>query len=59
MVRRTSDNPAEDSPAQLGMARALMADALARLDRHSRSPAAAALDLALHHLDAEIARPRG
>nr|WP_179220932.1 hypothetical protein [Sphingomonas laterariae] len=37
--------------------RALMADALDRLDMHSTSAAAATLDLALHHLDRELGTP--
>ncbi|ARS28493.1 hypothetical protein [Sphingomonas sp. KC8] len=41
----------------LRVARALMVDALDRLDAHSRSPAAATLDLALHHLDRELKAP--
>ena len=41
--------------AKLGEAHALMDAALRLLDEHSRSPAAATLDLALHHLDGERA----
>ena len=41
--------------AKLSEARELMAAALLLLDRHSSSPAAATLDLAVHHLDGELA----
>ena len=41
--------------AQLAEADALLCLALTILDGHSRSPAAATLDLAIHHLRAEMA----
>ncbi|OHT22236.1 MULTISPECIES: hypothetical protein [Sphingomonadales] len=47
----------EEARRALRVARAMMADALERLDVYSRSPAAATLDLAIHHLDRELGGP--
>lgn len=44
-----------DTRDELIRARQMMLDALALLDEFSISPAAATLDLAIHHLDGEIA----
>ncbi len=41
--------------AKLSEARELMAAALQLLDDHCRSPAGATLDLAIHHIDGELA----
>ena len=40
---------------KLSQAREQMSAALLLLDEYSQSPAAATLDLAIHHLDAELA----
>lgn len=40
--------------SKLSEAREQMAAALLLLDEHSSSPAAAMLDLAIHHLDGEL-----
>jgi hypothetical protein len=51
---RQTPSPSTDVGAQLHVARSLMIEALAILDRHAVSSAAATLDLALHRLDHEM-----
>ena len=50
-----SERPEQERLTRLSEARAQMAAALELLDDHSRSAAAATLDLAIHHLDGEMA----